>query len=179
MKKQRLILFFGVALFLFCSSQIYALEQKVSDLSASVEVLPVFSLSLDNPNIVFGLMSPGETKLLGEGKFFNEIRCCSNSGRDWYLKAQLISLKLLEKEGTIPNANLKWKVSEYVGAAEPGGKNEFKPFSDQAMLIYASQGDDNKGKEVILRLQYSLTSPPDATAGNYAGQIIFTLTESP
>jgi hypothetical protein len=179
LKKQRLFLFFGVALFLLFAAQVYALEQKVSDLSASVEILPVFSLSLDNPNIVFGLMSPGETKLLGEGKFFNEIRCRSNSGRDWYLKAQIVSLKLLEREGAIPNANLKWKVSEYVGAAEPGGKNEFKAFSDQAELIYASQGDDNRGKEVILRLQYSLTSPLDASAGNYAGQIIFTLTESP
>jgi hypothetical protein len=151
----------------------------VEDLSASVEVTAVFSLSLDNPNLAFGLIGPGKTEVLGQGRFFNEIRCRSNSGRTWYLKVNLISLRLLEKEYFLSPSNLKWKVVESTGSAEPLGRLEFKEFSEQPVLIYASDGDDNRGKEVILRFQYSLSSPADAPAGNYVGQIIFTMSESP
>lgn len=151
----------------------------MEDLSASVEVGGVFSLSLDNPNLAFGSIGPGKTEVLGEGRFFNELKCRSNSGRTWYLKANLVSLRLLEKEYFLPAANLKWKVVESTGSSQTLGRLDFQEFSDQPILIYVSEGDDNKGKEVILRFQYSLFSPLDAPAGNYAGQIIFTMAESP
>ena len=47
------------------------------------------------------------------------------------------------------------------------------------MLIYASRGEDERGREVVLQFLYSLTCPLTAQAGDYIGQIIFTMAESP
>ena len=158
----------------------FALENKVEDLSASVEVAPVFSFSLDNPHVAFGALSSGSTTILGGGRFFNEISCRSNSGRPWYVKAQLLSLKHLETNSALLPSSLSWKVVESTGAAGPLGERfEFQGFASEPVLIYASQGDDERGEPVILRFQYQLTTPPDAPAGNYIGQIIFTMAESP
>ncbi len=165
--------------FFFYLSEALPFEQKVDDLSAAVEVASVFSLSLDNPNLAFGLVSPGETKILGEGSFFNELKCRSNSGRPWYLKVQLVSLRLLEKPFVLPLSYSKFKVVESSGSGEPQAKLGFQEFSEQAALIYVSQGEDNRGKEVILKFQYSLSSPMDAPAGNYIGQVTFTMAENP
>lgn len=183
-KKKKSLFFYTLLVFFYlfylrAETEALALEIKMEDLSASVEVAPTFNLSLDNPNLAFGLISPGHTKILGEGRFFNEIRCRSNSGRTWYLKTQLVSLRLLEKAYSIPPSSLKWKVVESTGSNPSLTRFDFQPFSDQIMLIYASESDDNRGKEVILRFQYSLDSPADAPAGNYVGQIIFTMAESP
>lgn len=177
--KKRLILLLFPACVFFLPLDTQALEVKLEDLSASVAVAPVFSLSLDNPNLAFGSVKSGETKVLGEGRYFNEVRCRSNSGQSWLLKAQLISLGLLERQYSISSSNLKWKVVESTGSGETIGRLEFKEFSEQPLLIYASQGDDNRGKEIVLRFQYSLTAPIEAPAGNYVGQIIFTMTENP
>ncbi len=169
----------GLVICLFLCATAEALELKMDDISASVEVAPTFGVSLDNPSLYFGLIKPGDTKILGEGRFFNQIRCRSNSGRPWFVKAQIVSLSLLEKEYALPVGNLKWKVTESTGSAQPTGGYDFQPFSTEPLLLYASQGEDDAGKEVVLYMQYSLTSPPDAPAGNYAGQIVFTMAESP
>jgi len=161
----------------FFSQPAEALELKLEDLSASVEVAAVFSLSLDNPHLAFGLINPGENKILGEGHFFHEAKCRSNNGRSWYLKAQLISLRLLGKEYSLPYSCLKWKISESTGAYRQQTGSDFTAFSSEPELVYTSEGDDPKGREVILRFQYSLTLPREAPAGNYVGQIIFTMTE--
>ena len=160
--------------------QLDALEQQVDDLPASVEIRPVFRFSLDNPNIAFGSLSSGSTSVLGSGHFFNEVRCRSNAGRSWYLKAQLLSLKHLDTNEPLAPSHLQWKIVESTGAGEPtGGRQAFHPFAEEPVLLYASQGDDQRGNEVVLRFQYSLTTPPEARAGNYVGQIIFTMAESP
>lgn len=157
-----------------------ALEEKFEDLSASVEVAPVFSLSLDNPNLAFGPINSEGTAVLGSGRFFNEIRCRSNSGRPWYLKAHLLSLRHLESNASLPPASLKWKIVESTGQAEPMmDAAEFQAFATDPVLMYASQGDDDRGHEVTLRFQYSLTTEADTRAGNYAGQVVFTMAESP
>jgi hypothetical protein len=168
-----------VLVFLLLCVKAEALELKMDDISASVEVLPTFGISFDNPNLYFGLIKPGDTKVLGEGRFFNQIRCRSNSGRSWFVKAQIVSLSLLEKEYKLPAGNLKWKVVESTGSAQPPGGFDFQSFSTESLPVYVSQGEDDIGKEVVLSMQYSLESPPDAPAGNYAGQIVFTMTESP
>lgn len=180
MKKKDLYLFFfiGAGLF-FPLSPAYSLEQKVDDLSAAVEVASVFSLSLDNPNLSFGLVSPGQTKILGEGSFFNEVKCRSNSGRPWYLKAQLVSLRLLEKPYVLPLSYFRFKVVESSGSGGPQEKLDFQEFSEQPALIYVSQGEDYRGREVILRFQYRLSPPVDAPAGNYIGSVVFTMAENP
>jgi len=172
------ICFFVFFCYLFCIDA-QALEQKTEDLSASVEVAPVFSLSLDNPNLAFGLIGPDTIKVLGEGRYFNEVRCRSNSGRPWSLKAHLVSLSVLEKDYALSRSNMKWNVAEHTGSAQPLGKSNFQPFSQDPVLIYTSLGDDNRGKEVILRFQYSLSVPADAPAGEYIGQVIFTMVENP
>ncbi|GEM_PF-1959111 len=157
-----------------------ALEEQFSDLSASVEVASVFSLSLNNPYLAFPEVDSGQSVVLGEGRSFNEMICRSNSGRAWYLKAQLVSLKNLERNYTLPASQLKWKVVETTGsAALTHGRFDFEPFSEQPMLIYTSQGDDNHGRAVVLRFQYSLSVPSDAPAGTYVGQLVFTMVESP
>jgi hypothetical protein len=169
----------GLVICLVLCATAEALELKMDDISASVEVAPTFGISLDNSSLYFGLLKPGDTKILGEGRFFNQIRCRSNSGRPWFLKAQIVSLSLLEKEYVLPVRNLKWKIAESTGSAQLLGGYDFQSFSTEPLLLYASQGDDDLGKEVVLSMQYSLASPPDAPAGNYTGQIVFTMTESP
>ena len=157
-----------------------ALEERVEDLSASVEVASVFSLNLSKVNLTFNNISPGKTLILGEGHWFNEIRCRSNAGHPWYLKAQVVSLKHTGGVYELPIQALTWKVVDATGSGEPvGGRAAFHEFSEQPALIYASQGDDDRGREVILRLQYSLAAPLDALAGNYVGQVVFTMADSP
>ena len=149
-------------------------------LSASVEVAPVFGVNLSNPSLVFPEVSPGKTHILGEGHYYNEVVCLSNNGRPWYLKAQLISLKHLQQNYRLPPQQLKLKVWEAVGEGEiVKGRNQFDPFSNEPMTIYIGRGRDAEGAKVIVRFQYSLTCPPDAPAGSYVGQIIFTMAESP
>ena len=168
------------AALLLCAGEASALDETYEDLSASVEVAPVFSFSLDRPLLSFGLIGPNATAILGEGHFFNAVTCRSNSGRPWYLKAQLLSLKHLDSGFVLPPNSLKWKVVGSTSSAQPvGNPGTFQPLAADAVLIYIGQGDDLKGQEVVLRFQYSLTTPPEAPAGNYVGELIFTMAESP
>ena len=178
MKRLSLITLF----FLSCLClEVGALEERVEDISASVEVASCFSLSLDKPQLEFGQIKPAETKILGEGRFFNEVRCRSNYGRTWFLKAHLLSsgLKFAEGDYRLPVSALKWRIVSARSEAEPLGEFQFQEFSSEPALIYISQGDDSRGKEVVLRFQYSLSSPDDAPAGVYSGSIIFTMSEAP
>ena len=160
------------------SSTAHALEEHFATLSASVEVAPVFSLTLSNPHLAFHQVSPGKTEVLGEENFFNEVRCRSNSGRAWHLKAELVSLKHVERNAALPPAQLKLRVVQASGEAQAMlGRADFQSFSDQSLLLYSSQGNDNRGQEVVLRFQYSLSCPFDAPAGNYVGQVVFTMAE--
>ncbi len=157
----------------------HALDEKYEDLSASVEVAPIFSFALDNSNLAFGQLSPDKTAILGEGTFFNQVTCRSNDGRAWYLKAQVLSLRHLDSNHVLPVSSFKWRVVDSTGSAEPvGGRSEFHPFAAEPVLIYVSQGKDTQGQPVILKFQYSLTTPPDALAGTYIGEVVFTMTES-
>jgi len=177
---KKLTYFAGALLVCFLLyAQAEALDYKTDDISASVEVLPTFGISLDNLNLYFGLIQPGSTKILGEGTFFNQIHCRSNSGRPWFLKAQVVSLSLMEKPYKVPAGNLKWKVTQCTGSAQPAGGYDFQSLTEEPLLMYASQGDDDFGKDVVLSMQYSLQSPSDAPAGTYSGQIVFTMAESP
>ena len=156
-----------------------ALEERVEDLTASVEVSSVFRFTLDKPNLTFHDVSPGKTKILGEGRWFNEIRCRSNSGQPWYLNAQVASLRNSQGGDELPPASLQYKVVDVQGSGTPAGGSEFRPFAEQPTLVYASRGADDQGREVILRLQYSLSTPANALAGNYLGQVVFTMVENP
>ena len=170
----------ALAAALIAAGPAWALDERYDDLQASVEVAPVFSLSLSNPHLEFHQLSPGNTYTIGEGGFYNEVRCRSNNGRPWYLKAQLMSLRHVGMNASLPADALRWKAASVSGAGEPpSGRWDFEPFAERPVLIYASRGEDERGREVVLQFQYSLTCPLTAQAGDYIGQIIFTMAESP
>ena len=156
----------------------FALDQKFEDLSASVEVAPVFSFSLDKSHLAFGVVGPKTTKVLGEDRFYNQVTCRANSGRPWYLKVQLLSLKQTGGGTSLDPSSLKWKLVESTGAARPLHV-DFESFASDPVVVYTSDGDDTRGQEVVLRFQYSLTTPLNVPAGNYIGEVIFTMAESP
>lgn len=165
---------------LACSGSAAALEERIQDLSAAVEVAATFQCGLDNPHLAFGSVSPGRPMTLGGGGFFNELRCRSNSGRPWYLKAHLLGLRHLDTGRTLKADNLTWRVVDVSGSTEPtGGRQDAQPFADDPILVYASQGADERGREVLLRFQYTLTTPENAPAGTYVGEVIFTMAETP
>ena len=170
------LLFVGLC---FCF-EANALDEKQETLSVSVEVAPTFGLSLDGSSLSFGSIKPGQSIVLGEDNYYNELRCRSNYGRTWFVKAQLLTgLKLADKNYYLPVSALAWKVVEANSTANPLGEHQFQKFDSQPSLIYISQGDDNKGKEVVLRFQYKLSCPGDAPGGVYFGSIVFTMTETP
>lgn len=165
---------------LFCGSLVVEAFEEYEDLSASVEVAETFTLSLDNPSLAFHQVRPGEAVVLGEGRFFNEVTCRSNTGKPWYLRAQLVSLRHTTRQYTLPPLHLTWKLADITGAGTAHGSGgEFEAFSDQPSLIYVGGGQDTWGGPVILRFQYRLTPPSDAPAGDYVGQLMFTMSESP
>lgn len=156
-----------------------ALDEESATLSASVEVAPVFSLSLTNPHLAFAELRPGQPTVLGEGRFFNEVACRSNSGHPWLLTAQILSLHHAQGGYALPASALEWSIVEATGSGQIAhGPGIFNPFSDQSVLLYSAQGDDTKGHPVFLHFRYRLTSPLDAPAGSYVGEIVFTMTES-
>lgn len=157
-----------------------ALEERIDDLSASVEVAGVFGVDATQTALIFTNVSGGRTTVLGEGRFHNQVTCRSNYGRPWYLKAQLVELRHTGTKRTLPPDSLKWKVVESSGVGRVSGREtDFQPFSDAPVLIYIGEGDDNLGRPVTLKFQYSLTPPPSTLAGTYIGQISFTMSENP
>lgn len=175
----RRLIFLILFLFFFVFN-LQALEEIFSDLPCSVEVSPIFSLSLDKNHIDFGLVEPGSKRILGEGGFFNELRCRSNYGRTWYLKVNFPSPpKLLGGKFYLPKDTFRIRVNQKISEAEPLFGLQFDSLDKESKILYISQKDENDGKEVILRFQYMFSVPEDAPAGNYQGQIIFTMTETP
>lgn len=164
----------------FAASPAIAFEERLEDFSVSVEVAEVSELSLTESHLAFRQVLPGEPQVLGEGRYHNQLRCRSNSGRPWYLKARVASLRHLPSQDPMPASYLKWSAVDITGhGATAGGDGHFQEFSEQPTLMYAGQGDDLRGREVVLSLQYSLTVPPTARSGSYAGDIIFSLEPAP
>jgi len=171
---------FAVAVGLWLAGRVEGLEQEFEDLSASVEVAGVFSLSLSKAELFFTDMTPGEAKVLGEEGHFHEIRCRSNSGSPWSVKAEVTSLAHVDGKADLPPSSMAWRVVQSTGSGEGIGEGrEFRPFAEGPVLIYVSGGDDDRGQPVTLRLQYRLLLPPQAWAGTYVGRLVFTMSEAP
>ena len=180
-QQEKCLTLFAVALWVILGvPAASALEERVEDLSVSVEVAGVFGVEIDQPQVAFNNVSPGTTTIAGEGRDVHELRCRSNAGRPWYLKAHLLSLRHAQTGTDLPAASLQWNIVDSTGSGEPaGGRGQFHPFAEQPVLVYASAGDDQRGREVLLRFQYSLTVPPAAPAGDYLGQLVFTMADTP
>ena len=156
-----------------------ALEERFDDLSASVEVAGVFGVDVTQAFLTFTNVAPAKTTVLGEGRFYNQVKCRSNAGRSWFLKAQLVALTHTNTDRALPASSLKWKIVGSTGSGSSIGTVDFQPFSEQPETIYESRGDDHRGREVVLQFQYSLTPPPSTLAGTYVGKIVFTMAENP
>lgn len=154
-----------------------ALEERFEDLPVSVEVATDFGVDVTQALLTFPNVSPGQPTILGEHRFFNEVACRSNTGRPWYLKASLLTLKHTGTGQALPASNLQWKIVGSTGSGSSEGLMTFRPFADQPETIYQSAGDDERGREVVLQFQYSLTPESSSLAGTYVGQVVFTMTE--
>lgn len=166
----------AIVLLVGAAQPVAALEERFEDLSASVQVEALFGLDAADTTLSFTDLGPGETKVLGEGRPY-QVTCRSNSGRPWYLKAELRSLQHTGGGGSLPAPNLQWRIISSTGAASVPSR--FQEFTEQPVLIYASQGADQRGRPVTLNFHYSLTAPSSALAGTYVGHIVFTMSETP
>jgi len=161
------------------AQEIPAFEELFDDLSASVEVAGLFDVEATNTNLTFTDVEPGRTTILGEGGFHTMVTARSNYDTPWYLKAHLVTLRHAASSRTLPASSLKWRVVRSTGSAQPIGGPGFHEFSDQPVLMYASQGGDQRGRKVTLELQFSLTCPSSAFWGAYFGEVYFTMEETP
>jgi hypothetical protein len=156
---------------------------KVSDSSAIVErtcpitiqVNPVFQLSIDRGAIDFEKMSKGETKenIPVEGII---IASKTNAGNPWYLK---ISNDNPFSSGpyVIPNSNFLW-----YGWTDGHGTwygTGLDQMSLSPMLMYASAADEGNTLPdgVKNHLKFKLTVPKDQPGGKYITTVRLTLTE--
>ena len=121
---------FGVLGVLLVAGRTFALEERSEDLSASVEVASDFGVDATQAFLTFPNVSPGKTSTLGENRFFNEVKCRSNAGRPWFLKAQLVTLKHTDTNHTLPPSSLRWKIVGSTGSGSSAGLTDFQPFSE-------------------------------------------------
>ena len=153
-----------------------AVSERFEDLPASVEVAQVFGVEVTRSNLVFENAQPGRETIIGDGGTLNQVTCRSNTGRPWYLNAQVRSLSHLQQSMNLPAGSLKWRLVTSTGQGEML-RGEFRGFSDEPSVIYTAAGDDLRGRLVELKFEYSLAVPSDAPAGTYVGQLVFTMAE--
>lgn len=154
----------------FCALQA---DEIFEDITGSVIVGVTFEITGANVPIDFGLIQPEEEVILYPDRYFNEVRCRSNSGKTWYLKAFCKNL-----EGTfasISSKHLKFRI--YRTDGQGTYSTEWMEFSDKPVLIYTSAGNDNLGKEVRLQFVYKFRPPPKVPGGNYTASVSFIMTE--
>ena len=164
-------------LMVVCPYKVMALEEQTDTLSASVEVAPVFRVSLSQPALVFSSIESGHSEVLGAGPPFHDIICRSNNGRVWSRRGRVIMLRHAQQPYNLTPAALAWNLVDVMGRPLASPSHGFTPFSDSAQVLYVSEGDAVAGREMVLRFQYRLTIPPGAPAGNYIGQVVFTMSE--
>lgn len=152
-------------------------EQAQRDMFASVVILPSFKLSLDNANINFGFTKPGEQVELYPNTHYNEVKCVSNKGNAWYLKLSVIGNVIGPQDSSVGIDDFKWMVnrSSGDGVTEKG----WNSFADLPTRAYTSGPIDSAGGEVTIQFKYRLDMPPNATAGTYNLNVLYTMTDTP
>ena len=133
--------------------------------------------STDHRSLFFGLMQPGEEKILAQsGSFHTEVTCTSTSGMTWYLKVSLLQPMTSGGE-SIPLEGFGWQVTRSDGTGTVVSPNEFRNFSTTPDLVYISGPGDADGRPVRLQFRYQLKLPEAQVSGAYHANIRFTLTE--
>jgi len=157
------------------SADISRCEDTYTDMTASVVVLPVFKLSLDNASINFGNVGPGKSVELYPNRNYNEVKCVSNKGLRWYLKVSILGEISAPANSKVAIDNFKWKIdrSDGDGTAEEG----WRPFTKEPSRAYTSGTMDASGGEVTIKLRYKLDLPPEAIGGGYGLNVLYTMTE--
>ncbi|NQU95610.1 MAG: hypothetical protein HQ549_05215 [Candidatus Omnitrophica bacterium] len=166
-----LVVVFAVLVPCICNA-----DEDIEDIFASVVVLPVFDINIDNNYINFGVVNPGDSVTLKEGTYYNTIKCAANKGRKYYVKIHILNEVIGPKGNQIPPESFKWRIyhTDGRGIAAPG----WQEFSDEPQVVYTSDTEDEIGKELILRFQYKLDLPGSAMGGHYGLKVAYLITET-
>lgn len=169
-------LFFIIIFILsICICDLANTEEKYKDITVSVVVNSTFKVSADSVPIDFGVVDPSKPVELYPERYFNEVRCASNNGRTWYLKAHCENLT--GPSATISKSHFKIKV--YRATGKGYYTPDWIPFGDTPVLVYTSSPQDTEGAETKIQFKYKLEPPPGLPSGNYSAVVTYTMTESP
>ena len=170
----RIYIFFLVIVLISGTHLIFA-EEEYKDVTASVMVSSTFEVSTEAIPIDFGVIDSGEAVELYPDRYFNEVRCISNHGRTWFLKAACGDL-------TSPNASIS-KTHLKIKVFWTNGKGNYSfdwvSFEDVPVLVYTSGDADNTGNEVRMQFKYKLDPLIGVPAGNYGAIVTYTMSEAP
>ena len=150
-------------------------DEAMEDIFASVAVLSVFDINIDNNYLNFGVVEPGDSVTLKEGTYYNTIRCVANKGNKYYVKIHILNEITGPKGNTIPPENFKWRIYHTEGRGI--ATSDWQEFSDEPQIVYTSDEEDEVGKELVLRFQYRLDLPGSAIGGHYGLNVAYLLTE--
>ena len=133
--------------------------------------------STDHRSLSFGLMQPGEEKILAQsGSFHTEVTCTSTNGVTWYLKVSLLQ-PLAAGGELIPPEDFGWQVTRADGTGTVVDSSQFRSFSMMPDLVYISGPGEADGRPVRIQFRYQLKLPEAQISGAYHANIRFTLTE--
>ena len=134
-------------------------------------------LSTDHRALFFGLMQPGEEKMLAEaGTFHNEIACASTGGSTWYVKISILQ-PLSSGMDEIPLESFGWQLTRTDGSGSVVTTGELRSFTLTPDLVYISGPGEGSGQPVHFQFRYSLKIPEEQMGGVYHTTIRFTFTE--
>lgn len=150
-------------------------DEDMEDIFASVAVLPVFEINIDNNYLNFGVVNPGDSVTLKEGTYYNTIKCIANKGRKYYVKIHILNEIVGPKGNKIPSESFKWRIYHTEGRGIAA--SDWQEFSDEPQIVYTSDEEDEIGKELALRFQYRLDLPGSAIGGHYGLNVAYLLTE--
>lgn len=173
-KRIRLLLFISIISLAFIPLTGNA-EQDSEDVFASVVVLPVFEVTLDNNYLDFGRVGPGESVTLKPGTYYNTLKSVSNKGIKYYLKIYILGDIIGPGGNKLPPASFKWKVYDVKGSGE--AVTGWQEFSAKPVIVYTSAPEDEAGSETEIQFQYRLDLPAQARGGHYSLKVAYMLTE--
>lgn len=171
--KTRVILFLLAFVFVcgFAVNNAYALgSTELSNMTASVGVNPVFTITVNPPTLNFGNVDPGATT---EAKDLY-VSCVTNNNKLWSVSMNIIS-ELTSGTFTVPNDNFNWwGWSTGSGTWNPGtGHLSTSPF----IFYQAGANDYITSPNVELHLTFNVVIPQNQPAGAYSTRLVLTMTE--
>lgn len=175
---RKILLFILLLLPILTVTSISGADEDTEDIFASVVVLSAFDIQIvNNVNYLdFGIAKPGEAVTLKENTYYNEIKCVSNKGTDYFIKIDIIG-DIIGPKGVaeITPSSFQWKIYSVKGKGSP--IEGWQDFQKDPVLVYSSASGDNAGEEVSIKFQYKLNLPANAVPGHYSMTIGYIITE--